>query len=134
MRKSILSVLAVLFCGVTIGFATETKLSMSPTQWAEYKEARAEKNWAKAEKLTVFPDVRAWDAQNQGQEKFVDKDYAGAKADFERALKHADEADKVGRSKGLTNSNGVKLRNMVKKALEAIKWNEEHPSKDTTSN
>jgi hypothetical protein len=134
MKKSILVALAVLFCGVTFGFATETKLDMTPTQWAAYKEARDAKNWAKAEELTVFPDVKAWDAQNQGQEKFVAEDYSGAKADFTRALGYADEADKVGRSEGLTNSDGVNLRDMVKKALDSIAKNEaDSDEEDATS-
>ena len=114
--KRILFLALLLVSG--FAFADNAKLSMDADSWAAYKDAREAKDWAKCEELTVFPDVKAWDANNQGQEKFVAEDYLGAKADFERALKHADKADEVGRSKGME-----KLRKMVNKALRAIEKN-----------
>jgi hypothetical protein len=90
-------------------------LTMSASQWAAYKAAREAKDWAACEELTVYPDVKAWDAQNQGQAKFVLTDYTGARTDFDRALTYADQAEALGRTKTME-----RLRAMVGKALKSI--------------
>lgn len=109
MKRAFLMVALFLGMCLTSGvFAQTAKLSMGKAKWEAYKQARLEKNWALCEQLTVFPDVKAWDANNAGYEAFKAGRYQEAHEDFVRALKYAKEADAIGRSRGMD-----KLRRMI---------------------
>jgi hypothetical protein len=119
--------------GFSLLFGTSFSQGMNSSDYKEYLADKSQTDWAAAEVLTIFPDVKGWDEWHQGIEYIADwknnqyyynmnvkqEDVNRALYHFDMAARYATWADKAGRS-GKGKNSTKNLRKMIAHGMSYI--------------